>query len=334
MVDTTVDTSSLGSSWHSYPSIYNLGHRAIAALLDRDVLVEEKVDGSQFSFGYFPGTEHELRIRSKGAEQYIEAPEGMFKKAAATVKALHDAAQLVPGFTYRGEYLAKAKHNALAYDRHPANHIILFDIEGPDGVYLTWEEKAVVAARMGLEVVPRLFEGRIESVEQFRTFLENTSVLGGQKIEGVVVKPLDRYGYLGIDKKPLLGKFVSEAFREVHKQEWTKDNPTQTATVALIAAKYTTPARWAKAVQHLRDTGVDTDTVKAIGPCMASIPADVLKECREEIMDDLFKAFWPEIRRRVSAGFPEWFKDQLMRAQFEEDHLGVTRDEGDGTLGG
>lgn len=38
-------------SWHSYPSIYNLGHRYIADLLTVPVIVEEKIDGSQFSFG-------------------------------------------------------------------------------------------------------------------------------------------------------------------------------------------------------------------------------------------------------------------------------------------
>ena len=37
----------------SYPKIYSLGHAAILDLLDGRVIVEEKVDGSQFSFGLF-----------------------------------------------------------------------------------------------------------------------------------------------------------------------------------------------------------------------------------------------------------------------------------------
>lgn len=36
-------------SWHSYPSIYALGHRAIVDLLKGPVFIEEKIDGSQFS---------------------------------------------------------------------------------------------------------------------------------------------------------------------------------------------------------------------------------------------------------------------------------------------
>jgi hypothetical protein len=53
------------NSWHSYPSIYNLGHRALQDLLTVSVNVEEKVDGSQFSFGITE--EGEIKLRSKGA---------------------------------------------------------------------------------------------------------------------------------------------------------------------------------------------------------------------------------------------------------------------------
>lgn len=40
-------------SWTSYPKIWNVGHAAVATMFDHPVLVEEKVDGSQFSFGRF-----------------------------------------------------------------------------------------------------------------------------------------------------------------------------------------------------------------------------------------------------------------------------------------
>ena len=55
---------------HSYPSIYALGHKAVADIFNEPVLVEEKVDGSQFGFGIYetdPG-EWAPRCRSKGAE--------------------------------------------------------------------------------------------------------------------------------------------------------------------------------------------------------------------------------------------------------------------------
>jgi hypothetical protein len=64
------------ASWNSYPKVYNMGHAAIADLLLDDVLVEEKVDGSQFSFGVFehPEQGRVLKCRSKWGEINVFAP--------------------------------------------------------------------------------------------------------------------------------------------------------------------------------------------------------------------------------------------------------------------
>ena len=98
---------------HSYPSIYNIGHRALEELFQGDVTVEEKVDGSQFSFKLTTGTgvdEFVLTCRSKGKDQSPGQTDKMFERAVESVKDL----DLVLGWTYRGEFLAKPKHNALA----------------------------------------------------------------------------------------------------------------------------------------------------------------------------------------------------------------------------
>ena len=75
----------LETSWHSYPKVWAMGHAQLGNLLDGPVLVEEKVDGSQFSFGSFGG---ELRVRSRGVQMQVDAPEKMFGLAVETVKAL------------------------------------------------------------------------------------------------------------------------------------------------------------------------------------------------------------------------------------------------------
>ena len=162
------------SSWHTYPSIYNLGHRALGELLLDEVLIEEKVDGSQISFGLIDG---ELKIRSKGADIYPQAPEKMFKAAVETIQTL----PLEPGFTYRGEYLAKPHHNALMYDRVPKGHIILFDINTDEEAYLPWDQKALEASRLGLEVVPAMYLGKLDREETLREYLNCHSVLGNVK---------------------------------------------------------------------------------------------------------------------------------------------------------
>lgn len=295
-----------------YASIYNLGHSAIADLLNGDVIVEEKVDGSQFSFGlhYESG---ELMCRSKGASLHPEAPEPMFDMAVATAKEL--APILKKGWTYRCEYLRSPKHNALVYERVPVKHLIIFDINPGLESYLSPSEKEDEADRLGLEVVPQLFYGRLTEIDKFRSFLDTVSVLGGQKIEGVVIKPA-RYDLFGKDKKCLMGKFVSEAFKEVHSSSWKEANPTPNDVLACLGAKYTTQARWMKAVQHLRDAGKLECSPRDIGALLKEVPTDIAKECAEEIKEQLFKWAWPKIRRSVTHGLPEWYKEELVKLQF------------------
>jgi hypothetical protein len=296
---------------NSYPSIYNLGHRAIATLLDAPVLVEEKVDGSQFSFGVVDG---EILCRSKGADLHVDAPEKMFTAAVATAKKL--APNLRPGWVYRGEYLAKPKHNTLSYDRIPQDHVILFDVCPGLEEYLSPEAKREEASRIGLEVVPAFFVGKVEGLEHFRSLLDTVSVLGGQKVEGVVIKPL-AYDQFGPDKKVLLGKFVSEHFKEVHAGEWKKENPSTGDVIQNLIVQYRTPSRWAKAVQHLREAGQLEDSPRDIGKLFKEVPSDVLKEEADAIKDALFRYAWPHISRGLMAGLPQWYKDELVKRQFD-----------------
>jgi hypothetical protein len=312
------------SSWGSYPSIYNLGHKAVTDLLKYPCIVEEKVDGSQFSFGLIEDVDaagnlsYNLRVRSKGAEMLVDAPEKMFSKGVEHVKSIWNL--LRPGWTYRGEYLQKPKHNTLAYDRTPAGHIILFDVSTGDQEWLGPAEKAAEAARLGLECVPVLLhdrEGEQLTLEMFRRVLDSqTSVLGGQLVEGVVVKPT--VSVYGIDHKTLMGKFVSERFREAHKGAWKESNPTSGDILDNLAKTYTHPGRWTKAVQHLRESGQLQDMPQDIPALIREVRADVLKEEREAIMNALWKWAWPHLERRVTGGLPEWYKEQLLKQQFEE----------------
>jgi hypothetical protein len=295
-----------------YPSIYNMGHAAIADLLKTPVMVQEKVDGSQF--GFMVDELGQVHARSKGCKLNIDIPEKMFVQAIETVKELGPI--LHPGWTYRGEYLAKPKHNALVYSRVPTKHIILFDINPGLEQYLPYEEVAAEAARIGLEVVPKLYEGRITNLQEFRSFLDTESVLGGQKIEGVVVKPVG-YGLFGRDKKVLMGKFVSEAFKEVHGAAWKEANPGQLEILRRLEMDYQTQARWQKAVLHLKERGELEGSPSDIGKLMKEVGQDIDKECQDEIKHTLYSWAWPKLQRAVVRGLPEWYKNELLKLQFE-----------------
>jgi hypothetical protein len=299
----------------SYPSLYTLGHAAVANIFDDEVIVEEKVDGSQISFGLLNG---ELQMRSKGAPINVVAPEGMFAKAVEYVTSIQD--RLRPNTIYRGEYLAKPKH-VLCYSRTPANFIVIFDVTPSIETYLSPEEKAAAAAEIGLEVVPTLFRGRINSPADLRALLERESFLGGQKIEGVVIKPAN-YDLFGRDKKCVFAKFVSEEFKEVHAKTWTAEHGTKGGKdiIALIGTQYTTQARWQKALIHLEEAGKLEHSPRDIGLLIREVPPDIEKECADEIKQALWEWAWPQIKRQVIRGLSEWYKERLLKRQFAVDN--------------
>lgn len=304
-----MQNSMQNNSWHAYPSIFAMGHRVLKELLDDPVIVEEKVDGSQFSFGIIDG---QLRCKSKGKELVIDAPEKMFSKAVTTVQKL----DLHPGWTYRAEYLQSPKHNALAYDRVPVNHLMVFDINIGHEEYLDYGAKKAECERIGLECVPLVYAGYISDSQHILSMIDRISVLGGQKVEGVVIK---NYAKFGPDKKVLIGKFVSEAFKEIHAAAWKNTNPTNNDVISKLTDMLRTPARWNKAIQHLKEAGNLDGSPKDIGNLIKEVQTDIQKECTELVKDRLFEWAMPQILRGTIKGLPEWYKEELLKGQFGEE---------------
>lgn len=297
---------------HSYSNVYQIGHKAIQNLFDGTVIIEEKVDGSQFSFGVIDG---ELQVRSHGKQMLVDAPEKMFIKIVDHVKNIADS--LYPGWTYRGEYLERPKHNVLSYSRIPKNNFIGFDIMTENQEeYFGYTAKFQEFSRIGFEVVPLIFEGEIKSLEMFSEFLERESILGGTKIEGVVVK---NYSQFSLDKKVCMGKYVSEKFKEVAQKDWKERNPVGKDVLLTLAEKYATEARWQKAVIHMREAGILDGSPKDIGSLIKMAKEDIQKECQDEIKDALYKWAIDNILRRSVAGLPEWYKDQLLKQAFDKE---------------
>lgn len=298
---------------HSYPKIYNLGHPAIAELFSDSVIVEEKIDGSQFSFGLHSD---KLFCRSRKIDLVLDGPLGMFEEAVGAVKKIAD--QLPEGYTFRGEYLKKPKHNGLAYDRIPQNHIMIFDIERDNQDFMKYLDKFALAKELGFECVPLLFSGVLTEPSKILHLMNRTSVLGGQLIEGLVFKNDKRFGR---DGKVLRGKHVSEEFKEVQRKEWKKDNKAGKDILQLIGEQYKTEARWNKAIQHLKERNELENSPKDIGILLKEVNRDIEEECAEEIKDKLYKWARKDILRMTIRGLPEWYKQKLLEKQFEGEQI-------------
>ena len=294
----------------SYSKIYTLGHPSVAKLFNDLVSVEEKIDGSQFSMGCYNG---ELFCRSKRKELILEAPEKLFTLAVETAIKLKPL--LNEGWTYRCEYLRSKKHNVLDYSRHPQGHLIILDIDTGNQNYLPYDKKKQEADRLGLECAPLLFSGIIKSHDEISSFLDRESCLGGPKIEGVVIKSYNKFTD---DAKAMMGKYVSEKFKEKHNNQWKATQPgTSNDILNELVLIFKSEARWEKAVQHLRDAGELTRTPKDIGSLMKEVIRDIKEEESEAIKTTLYDWAFKHITRRLTGGLPEWYKNKLMESQFQ-----------------
>ena len=272
-------------------------------------MVQEKVDGSQFSFSVI---NRELMMRSRGAQVYPETADKLFKPAVETAQYLQGS--LIPGWVYRGEAIGRPKHNTLAYNRIPRGGFVLFDVMTGPETYVPPNQVADIAEILNLETVPTIDAAAvITDPNVIRAYLERESFLGGPKVEGVVVKNYQRFT---IDGKPMMGKIVSEAFKEKHSTAWRASNPGRNDVIENLIVQLRTNARWDKSIQHSRDAGVLEHSQKDIGGLLKAIHADLESEEMEFITAELVKRFLPHIKRGVAAGFAEYYKQRLLDQAF------------------
>jgi hypothetical protein len=302
----------------SYPKILPLVGKYADLILGHEIQVEEKVDGSLFAFGL--DMEGKLHCRSKGTAISIEAPNDLFRPAVEHVVSVQE--RLPKGTIFYGETLKTNRHNTLCYDRIPKNHIALFgmfDWERTSGS--SYASLVSAAELLDVDVVPRITSSSssgnyvFKSLSEVEELLDRESFLGGQKIEGVVLKDYSRpMEFAGMIYPLTVLKLVSEQFKEKHagNPDWTP----QKDVLEECLSRYKTEARWHKTVQHLRDDGKLTGEPKDIGPLMKALWEDVVTEEKENFKEELFHIFKKRLAHKVQAGFPEWFKRQLLTGDF------------------
>lgn len=298
----------------AFPKIFQVGTRYVQNIFEDNVIIEEKIDGSQFSFFIKDG---ELICRSKGKIQEIGCPDKLFQEAIDYLKSIKS--HIPQNFVFYCEYLKKPKHNTLAYNRIPKNHLILFGIHDLTKDIFIYDryDLSVFAHKLQIEIIPTLFEGKIKSSEELMKFLEKESILGGQKIEGIVVKNYKKDLIVGGQIIPIMcAKFVSEEFKEVHQKTWKKEN-TSGGKWESFKEQYRTEARWNKAIIHLKEKGELDSSPKDIGKLMKEVQTDISEECKEEIKNFLWKQWGQELLKNAVKGLPEYYKEKLVKESFK-----------------
>lgn len=292
----------------SFPKVWAIGQPHIKDIFDGDIVLEEKVDGSQFGGGVFNG---ELFCRSKGVKGIQDNPPDMFRPTVDHIKSVQD--KLIPGTMYWGEAIKDKKHNTLTYSRVPRGYLVLFAAQYPDGSFAGREDLEQMAYDLKCEVVPCFYRGKweCEPTEIFQ-YLEKESFLGGPKVEGVVVKNYNKDYMLGGQYFPFMaGKYVSEKFKEKHSVNWKREN-TGKGRFEVLCENYRNERRWEKAVQHLAEEGRLEHSPRDIGELIKEIKRDIIEEEKEEIKEELWKIFSDQLIRNSVKGAAEWYKERLV----------------------
>jgi hypothetical protein len=291
-----------------YYSILTYGSKGTEALLDGDVTVTEKVDGSQFRFGLRDG---EFYMASHHKPIYEGEDYGMFDRAVEGALGARFAVDKLAqhwhtkNLWFFVEYLQRPKQNTLAYERMPDNHLCLWGVfrDGEMGPYGAVQD---AAATLEIEAVPLLARGRVSSEDLVR-LLDTESFLGAQKVEGLVITNAAQTIAIGPRVQPLICKLVRIEFKEQHKTQEAAGK----SAIQQHMETYCSEARWLKAIQRRREASELLDAPQDIGPLLKSISQDLGAEEAENIKEFLWRHYRKEYLRTATRGFAYWYKERL-----------------------
>lgn len=296
--------------------IPDLGKRGTRSLLERgrNCVVEEKIDGAQLTFEVREGQ------LVAGSRRHVLDPTRAPRRFRAVLSELRPATErMTPGLIYRAEVVAQPQAVTLAYERPARGLAVLFDVNRPDGSFLDPDARLVEAERLGMDCVPVLHAGEVTPALLTQLIATSTPLLGGERIEGVVVKAAD-----DLSAGRLMGKFVADDFREVHVADWSGDTDPR-SMVQSLAFSVSTPARFRKMVAAMAEDGVLTGTRSDIGEFCRRTIANVAEEEGEELREQ-WHAYWEQrpkanhtgasammknLNRQVNDSAAIWFKTEL-----------------------
>ncbi len=156
-----------------------------AALLEGNVVVEEKLDGA--NLGVSMTEDGMLRFQNRG--QYLQPPyTGQFQRLSGWI-ATHEHglfSRLSPGLIVFGEWCA-ARHS-VAYDHLP-DWLVVFDVyDRSDQRFFSTGRRNALAARLGLAAVPDVWRGHTTLADLTRRLSAERSRYRAGPIEGYVIR--------------------------------------------------------------------------------------------------------------------------------------------------
>ncbi len=293
----------------SYPKIPAFGYDGTEDILDGNITITPKIDGSNVSIWLGMG-EYKLARR----QGWLDDNDKGFSPFIEHIKKLWDESLYLKACADRNNWLVifgefSNNQNKLKYNLKVP--IIVFDVaetfinvkdeEMHFGFY-NYELMKEIADQAGLSWTPALYEGSGKAIGDVQKLIEKYvgkgSILGGCIEEGVVVKDYSRRTRFG---RHYFAKIVTAEFAERQNVK-TKPVRVGSGIGEWATETFFTPARLLKAVQKIKESGewIEPETKKNIGKLIGVVTKDIYDEHYLEIAEKAAQVAWKEVNTMVA----------------------------------
>ena len=276
----------------------------IAYLHVGDIIsITEKIDGANSSFCV---DDNELGISCYSRRQKLDPSNrlrGFYDFILDVIVPMKD--KLNPNYRYYGEWCCS---HTVQYKPEAYKKFYLFSIWDEEADrYLSDEIVKSEADRLGLTLIPYLYQGEYISYEHLMSFVGKSDLtLEPNTGEGVVVKNVS---YLDRFNRQIFVKLVSEKFSEVVKQKPPKD-PTVNNEFRDLIRSVLTEARVEKLINKLVDEGVlkEDYAIEDMGIILKNLGNRVFEDIMKEESDLLKNYEEQNIKRAIGKNLPNTVK--------------------------
>lgn len=235
-----------------YMHIERLGNDEVAGILDGDVYVFPKIDGTNSSV--WIGEDCKLRFASRNRELSIDNDNAGFM-----AKTMHDANIGNLLLTHRnlrlyGEWLVP--HSLKAYDEKAWNKFYVFDVfDDVTQTFMPYNEYSTLLNTYGIEYIPAMGHGMNPNQDSIIRFLDQNHYLlkdGYDGVgEGVVIK---NYGFKNKFGRTTWAKIVTNEFKAKHAKEMGPNEIKNIETHEyLFALQFVTASLVEKTVEKIKE---------------------------------------------------------------------------------
>jgi hypothetical protein len=244
------------------------------------IVVQEKIDGSNFSVRYDEETDTVMAFSRKQALDSENNLRGAWDWAQKLDK-VKIREVLGTNLILFGEWLTP--HNVVYPEKRYLNAYFYDVWDTETEGYLTQDKVRDIVAKLGLIYVPVFYEGEFESWEHLKQLVGRTE-LGGEEGEGIVIKSMTRLNDTD-SRLPFYIKVVAEKFAEnipinpAEEKKMEKRRKQQMLVDSIV-----TEGRVTKLVHKMVDEGIIPENWSAddMGTITKYIGKEIYSDCMKE----------------------------------------------------